>query len=352
MNKSEYLLKLTKEAISKLSNNEISLSVVIQQAIRIARLRNDFENLWWLEKEMISIEDQKARNKIRLEISPHFTKNKFKKIKQDQIESTIAERKLKNFDIETGNFENEEKICGLSVKEIEDKIKFTENETDLLSGSIPGSSNLFSNRKNFELKIGVVNTLNGYRNILNKITHRVSNFLSHTEKQLYLGKTNSDIFEANRAFVDERLKIISPDVLEKFSSIANRINEDFDSESGNQALLSCRRILKSLADKIYPPTDERKKGSDGEERKLTDDKFINRLWQYVYEKMKKKKKGKLLQAQISDLGARSNGIYDLSSKGVHAEVDIYEVNQCIIQTYLTVGDILRLSEEESALKAD
>jgi len=42
--------------------------------------------------------------------------------------------------------------------------------------------------------------------------------------------------------------------------------------------------------------------------------------------------------------------YELSCKGVHAEVSEFELNQCVIQTYLLVGDILRLTESDSGIE--
>jgi hypothetical protein len=35
---------------------------------------------------------------------------------------------------------------------------------------------------------------------------------------------------------------------------------------------------------------------------------------------------------------------------VHAEVSEFELNQCVIQTYLLVGDILRLTESDSGIE--
>jgi hypothetical protein len=45
-------------------------------------------------------------------------------------------------------------------------------------------------------------------------------------------------------------------------------------------------------------------------------------------------------------------LYDLVSKGVHTDVTEFEVNQAVIQTYLLVGDILRLADQDSALYSE
>jgi hypothetical protein len=74
---------------------------------------------------------------------------------------------------------------------------------------------------------------------------------------------------------------------------------------------------------------------------------VARLWQFVSERVGRHSAGQLLQATLSDLGTRIDHVYELSCKGVHAEVSESESNQCIIQTYPLVGDILRLTDSDS-----
>jgi hypothetical protein len=65
--------------------------------------------------------------------------------------------------------------------------------------------------------------------------------------------------------------------------------------------------------------------------------------------MSGQKSGELLLSTINDLGTRIDKVYDLSCKGVHNNVPEFEVNQCVIQTYLIIGDILRLYDNRSAI---
>jgi len=50
----------------------------------------------------------------------------------------------------------------------------------------------------------------------------------------------------------------------------------------------------------------------------------------------------VLQTQLDDLARRFKGLGEASSRGVHADVSEFELNQSVIQTYLTIGDLLRL----------
>jgi hypothetical protein len=251
-------LKLVQTTLDEFDNPNYKLSSVLRKAIRIARLRNDHENLWWLQEEMLADSDKEARNRIKRELLPHYSREQFRRIE-----------------------------------------------------------------------------------------HRVHEFLSITEKQLAYGQINSDIFERNRQYVDSRLSAIAPESLEQLVVAYRRVGEG-DSEAGSHALLSCRRVLKSLADKLYPAREEPVIGSDGRERTLIEEKYIARLWQFVAERVKGRTAGDLLLAQVKDTGNRIDRLYELDSKGVHADVSEFEVNQAVIQTYLLVGDILRIAEQDSA----
>src|SRR5262249_52760910 len=125
-----------------------------------------------------------------------------------------------------------------------------------------------------------------------------------------------------------------------------------DPESDSQALTSCRRILKSLADALYPSRDEPVTGVDGKLHQVTDDAYVNRLWQFVAERVKGHAAGDLLLSEVTALGNRVENIYDLSSKGVHADPSHAEAVQCVLQTYLVIGDILRVADNDSAINAD
>ena len=59
--------------------------------------------------------------------------------------------------------------------------------------------------------------------------------------------------------------------------------------------------------------------------------------------------GGLLIAQVDDFGTRIDRLYEFTNKGVHAEVSEFEVDQCVIQTYLLAGDLLRITDQDSAV---
>ncbi len=70
-------LNLVQTTLDEFDSPNYKLSSVLRKAIRIARLRNDYENLWWLQEEMLADDDKEARNRIQKELLPHYSREQF-----------------------------------------------------------------------------------------------------------------------------------------------------------------------------------------------------------------------------------------------------------------------------------
>ena len=106
-------------------------------------------------------------------------------------------------------------------------------------------------------------------------------------------------------------------------------------------------LLKSVADALYPASEEPISGRDGKSHSMTDDKFVNRLIQFLSEALPTAA-GEVIQAELGEFGRRLDALNELSSKGVHATVTQAEVDLCIVRTYLFAGDLMRVREGVSA----
>jgi hypothetical protein len=349
MQPSDTIRQLTLETLSALDSGEVKLSTVIRKCIRIARLRSDFYNLLWLEREIIDTTNKYERARVLGEISPHFTKEQFSELNKIFVEMWIKERPVLQLDNDLRPIKTD-LIIGKGVGEIEIDLEGwinTYQNAVTPQGMHPFDTAYFDNQ-NFYLRMNAQHQISHHKSILERIRNRVYDFLSQTEKQIIYGQIHSDIFEQNRQHVELRLGQICPEALSKFVAAYRRSKEN-DPESWAQALTSCRRLLKDLADKLYPPTEEPVIGADGKPRILTDDQFKNRLWQYVFEQTGRSTSSGLLLASVQDLGNRIDRLYELTNKGIHADVSNFEVNQCLIQTYILVGDILRIADKQSAI---
>lgn len=82
--------------------------------------------------------------------------------------------------------------------------------------------------------------------------------------------------------------------------------------------------MKTLADLVYPASRTPVLGTDGAMHGVTDDKFINRLIQFM--DRRRDRAGRLAGATVEGLAARLDALNDLSSKGVHDKVTEAEVD--------------------------
>jgi hypothetical protein len=135
--------------------------------------------------------------------------------------------------------------------------------------------------------------------IVERATHRVFAYLCTVERDLsYIG-VNADIFERHRRRAESFLAKIAPQVLDQFTAAYRRARED-DAESKTHALTTCRRILESVADVVYPPRSEPVVDSGGKTRKVGAENYVNRLWMFASEAMSGSTQSKLLLAALGD----------------------------------------------------
>lgn len=285
MQVSEKLIDLVDKALSEFDSPDFRLSTVIRKAIRVARLRNDFDNLWWLEMEMVSLENKEARKRIMKEIQAHYSRERFEELHLQIGKAYLDERKIHKID-EGGTITKGEATSGLAIPEIERRI---ETLAEVAEKAVPPKGLhpfdlYFVEKTKSEIRTMTHIVESDMHAILANVGQRVHDFLSVTEKQLLYGQLHSDIFERNRQYVEARLKKISPEALEQLTTAYRRLGEG-DLESRSHALTSCRRILKSLSDNLYLATNKEIIGSDGKKRKMSDEKYIARLWQFVQTKL-------------------------------------------------------------------
>jgi hypothetical protein len=317
--------------------------------MRIARLRNDWEGQWWLHLEMVTVRKAEGEDGDELslrrsralsaEVAAHMSEEEWRVIGDRVGTRWVSMRRP-----------GPKTFQGLGLPDAEEHVAGLEAQIDALV--LPdglSSMAMFARHKEFtEAKIKLRAAVTEARQMLARIRNQIGDYLSETERQILFGQVNADVFERNRRYVDERLLQLAPQALEQFASAYRRQSEG-DAEARSHALTSCRRVLKTLADVLYPASNAMVEGVDGVERKMTDDKFVMRLCQFAGDKIGMSGPSRdLLLSQIKMLGDRLDALNALGSKGVHDEVTAAEVDQCLIQTYLTAGDLLRLADDRSA----
>ena len=343
-------LSLVHKALDELDQPESRLTSVIRKALRIARLRNDWQALYWLQFEMVPYADKQARRRAVGEVVAYFSQDSFVKLHERTLEDSIASRALAIIDA-TGNIDND-KLTALSVPELDEAIA---GNARAITAAVPPNLDPFDaanfHQRQNDLKRHADLHDGQLRRVLTRIAQRVHDYLSVVERQLVLGQLQSDVFEDNRRYVDERLRDLAPEVLGRLQA-AYRRSRDGTDEARSHALTSCRRALKGIADTLYPSCTTSVLGSDGKLRVLNDAMFVARLRQFIGESNAGGAAKTILGGDLDQLGTKIERLNELSSKGVHAQVTDFEVNMAMLGTYSVVGALLRLHDQESAATLD
>ena len=118
------------------------------------------------------------------------------------------------------------------------------------------------------------------RTILERIRQRVYSYLCRCETELALGGIAANVFDRHRRRVDATLAEVAPEILEQFIA-AHRRAVDGDPESLAHALTSCRRILKAVADVVFPPQSEPVVGTDDQPHVVDEEHYKSRIMAFI-----------------------------------------------------------------------
>lgn len=325
----ESALALVQETLKLIEIEPDRVSAAIRNAVRIARLTNAYGDLFWLRYELVDSRLKISTSEVYAELYAQVTREQY-----DNVVELASERYKEErcYESKEGLLDKPKTAYALaSIDEIEAAVISCRNSI------IPGAKDKEDQARNLMTR----HYFQQYLAVLARVRERVFNFLTKTEQRLLVGHANANIFDSYRRYVDQQLSRIAPEVLKQFAAIYRRIQEG-DIEARSHALTSCRRIIKALADTVYPARDGTARGLDGKEYPLDEDHYVLRLRQYVSEVAAGHKSSEVLRAQIGDLESRFAALNGLASKGAHAQVTVHELNQCAIQTYLVAGDVFRL----------
>ncbi|MGB3259171.1 MAG: hypothetical protein WBA72_14430 [Ornithinimicrobium sp.] len=316
--------RLVERALDEFDSPGQTVAALLRQSTRIATLRNDHTNLVWLTLEsMDALNTTGTVRALGPELLLHFNEEEKALLLREAMTGYFGRRAIADG-----------KVSARSIEQIEEQIRSARTAASSIDTA--------------QLHAQVLMSLGPLENVLVRVRARLHDFLIVTEHELEYGQLNAEIFERTRKSVDEQLRVIAPETLEKFTSAYRRLHEG-DAEALSQALTSCRRILKATADAVYPATGATVTSADGNLRKMTDEAFINRLLQAVADAVGKHGNAKVVGTTLAALGPRLAALNELASKGVHSDVTADEVDTCVVQTYLMVGDVLRLVAGRSSV---
>jgi hypothetical protein len=187
--------------------------------------------------------------------------------------------------------------------------------------------------------------------ILTRIRHHTFTLLCAWERQLTFAANQESALAAVSRRVDGLLSAQAPDVLNQFNVAFRRLREAADhgpespaDEELSQSVTSCRRILKAVVDLVQPADPDWPATEDG--HPLTEEHYKNRLVEFLKTRVSSATFRSALTKSGETLFERFTAVDSLSSKGVHAQVAFEEAEYCALHTYLLVGEILLIGQDE------
>ena len=166
--------------------------------------------------------------------------------------------------------------------------------------------------------------------IKGKVLGLIHKFVSDVYHERKFSGTVQTVFERYKVSIDRQLAGRCGDVLEKFPAVYDRLAEG-DPEAVSQALTTCRRIIDSFADSIFPAKDE-KIEVEGQTVKLGQLQVLNRINAYVRERISSDSRRTKLRQSLTNL-------YNRTSSGVHGEVAQEEAVSLLLNVFLVLGEI-------------
>ncbi|MFA6247621.1 MAG: hypothetical protein WC615_11820 [Mucilaginibacter sp.] len=303
----QHIILLAKEIIDNIELSQVDAQSVLLKCTRLARYVDDEVVREWLRFEM---QGYPSDNDVSLK---YMSK--------------------------TGRWTDKEKKLGywMPLSQIESSI---DTQTiKLKSLTIPNSSGQFANQGVNQVMSNMNNTSVAIAK-LGGVRSRVVSLLHGFATSVYYAKVFDNvaesIFDNYKREVDLLIAKSSGDILEQIPSVIERLS-DGNKESISQALTTCRRIIDSFANYIYPATEETITVG-GSELSLKADKTLNRINAYVIRHCQSDSRKNKIRQNLKNL-------YDRVSAGVHSDVDAQEARNLFFNVYLLLGEVLTLHSE-------
>lgn len=333
--------QLVEEALDRFDDPLATVTSHVRRATRIASKRQDYVALLRLYLETFDFSTGEIRHPSLQDAQANLTallgEEKARQLQMSAIKSHMQTRQRADGKTDGASIGQLESFLMQQKEVLESYKKPPENLTPIDTYLVAkdydsASAQILPLRRDLE-------------NVIERVKQMVHDFLIDTERQIESGQRRPNVFDRGREYLEQALRTRAPEALEKFRAAEESLDSG-EPEDLAHALTSCRRMIKALADALYPATGVVITGEDGRERTMTDDAYRNRLLQFASERLASTHND-LVKETMRSLGARLQRLNELTSKGVHDEVDRVEAETCVMWTYLTAADILRIADGTS-----
>lgn len=320
MNKKEEALRIVEEGIKELESQKGSITVGVQKLSRASNLLEEKNYYIWAEIELGNEKFIQPLKEFLSKIMEDNEKQKDIKIYKDEEYKPLLE-KLTEVDIDI------QFICTTN---------FFRLKTNSATGGLDKSIHHLEDHLSYLKKHSNDKTLylNNVQERLAYVKGECHKYLTDLYNRLKFSGTVASGFDLLKNAVDDKLLDLDPEIAEQLMLAFKSVSSD-SKEEWSQALATCRRLLESLADRLYPATDENING-----RTFKQNQYINRIWRFMDLSIESKSNKDMAKAHLDYLGSWMAADYTLTCKGVHTEVSQLEATKAMFHIYLMLADLL------------
>ena len=306
----------------------VPLSRIALRARGLAQLIDDDEAFMWLRLECEgALDPTKPTRKWKDSAAGAKGLGKFLKLRAATDYSSVKIDQLVST-IRTGKAPERTRALGapLAMLEIEKGGRTKEEEVELARE--PGGLDALTMLKLMDHE---------KHGAIERVAVAIHEWASHIYVAHRLRQAASSIFDRFKSATDAVLARLCPEAIGKLSHAVDRAASE-DPEDWSEAALACRRVLKAFADAAYPPRTETVAG-----RSVGEAEYKNRLWAFAKDSGRQELEGQFLaEEEIEGLCKALDKVYDLSSKGIHAEVTRAEAEMAVLRTYTLLAQLAQL----------
>ncbi len=178
------------------------------------------------------------------------------------------------------------------------------------------------------------------QSVLDRIIDHCLTFLNDVIIELQYGGIVEYLMEEIRKNTDAKLISLNPNISNETQSLFNNLTST-NKADWNKVGHSCRKLLKLVADKIFPASNDKYKFKDGSTRLVKDNQYINRICAFIDQKTSGYERSFIL-SEINYFEKYLREINKFDNIGVHKEsIEKYQADRMAIHTYLIISEILR-----------
>ena len=303
---SEHILELSRELLDDIELGRLEADKLLLKCSRLARLAGSEEVKFWIKHEMEGYNSTGSFSLLYMGKTGRW-------INRDEKKGYWNSLAMIEASIET------------------EKARLVGNKLGNTSGAMNIGIINAVNKAQQSISAKIV-TMSGIRS---RVLGMLHTFVGGVFYERQFAKVAENTFERYKKDVDALIAEKAGEVLNKIPSVIARLQEG-EEEGISQALTTCRRIIETFADSVYPPTSDTIT-LGGNPLSLDASKPKNRLNAYISERTASTGRRDKLRQNLSNL-------FDRVSAGVHSDVTGEEAFSLFLNVYLFLGEVLHLDK--------